>query len=341
MTRTFCTWASFALLLSATVAHAGSVRFVSAHDDPLNRRVIAEIESVGLDVVRSDSTQATDDANLVAIVRVLDDPERVEVWVLEAGRVTLAAIVSRDPLDAEEAHSVRVAERVRAVLQPVAQRLAPAKPEPVAPSPPREPPSAKPPPKRKNLKPKGRPLARDPLPSGAIGAERRRSELDLMGAVLMQPGGVAASAMVRVRYEIVGPLAAESMVMLPILPSTIEEDDASAEVSARLAGAGVCVPLLDATSTLQLRPGLGVAAVWLGAVGQADPPLRGRRTSAVLALPYGTTDVVVRLTDDVPVVVGILIGAAAPRADIEFSGRTMGTWGRPALMGYLGTTLIL
>ncbi len=130
------------------------------------------------------------------------------------------------------------------------------------------------------------------------------------------------------------------MGLLPIGASTIEKQDAKAEVSGRMPGGSVNVALFDPQTSQPLRFGLGVAGVWLNAVGEASPPLKGRPTSAVIVMPYSSADISMHLFSDTFLTGGMLMGVSLPKADIKFAGQKVGTWGRPAMMVFLGATSV-
>ena len=324
---------ALAAMLIGLPALAARVRYLSDAGEAFDRRVTAELESVGFEVERNAAREAPLAEDTVAIVAATDEPPRVEVWLVSEGRqAALSTVIERDLAAGADTDSTRVAERLRALLQPLAPRP-PAEPElergPLPPPPPpiREPEPAPPP----------------PLPQPAVDrapghAPKSQAPIafDLGAAALGQPGGIGVSALLRARWEALPPFGAGLVVAVPVTKTRISEGGASAELDARLAGAAAHVSVLPSASDWQLRAGAGAGALWLTALGDAPAPRQGRSESSVVALPFITFDGARRLTGDVFVVAGALAGVTLPRADVELAGEPVAVWGRPLLLAHLG-----
>jgi hypothetical protein len=319
----------------AVDASAARVRFVSDAGDTFDRRIVAEIESVGFEVERPEAREAALLADTVAIVSVLGEPPSVEVWLVDTqGNATLSTVIERDPSAATDTDTTRVAERLRALLQPLAARQQQQQPLPVPP-PPRREPEPQPAPLPEPV-PRA-PVVPAPVDRGAsTEASRSRFGIGMAGAALSQPGGIAVSVLVGARYEALPPFGFELFVAMPITKTRLHEADASAELDARLAGIGAHVHVLPPESDWSLRIGGGCGIGWLTAIGEADPPRRGRTENAFVALPFARLDVARRLTSEFSITLGALAALSFPRADLELAGEHTGTWGRPLVLAHLG-----
>lgn len=326
--------AALGVALLAVDASATRVRFLSDAGDAFDRRITAELESVGFEVERPVSREAPLSGDTVAIVTVGGEPGRVEVWLVDArGNATLSTVIERELGADAETDTTRVAERLRALLQP----LAPAPEHPPLPSPPEPRPSPEPEPDA--------PLRQSAMPPPVPAVDRDRGAdperapspfaVDVSVAGVSQPGGIAASAWLGARHDTLYPFGLSLFVALPLTKTTVRDGDASAELDARLAGVSVHVHAIR-DPDWQLRIGAGAAAAWLTALGDADAPRSGRTESTVAALPFASLDASRRLASDVFVALGIVGGVALPRTDVELSGEHAGTWGRPLLLGHLG-----
>lgn len=324
------------VVLFSASAQASRVRFISEASEPFNRRVIAELENVGFDVDQVTRVEEPLPGESVAIVHATNDPPQVEVWLVEsAERIVLSNVIERDLRD-DDADSTRVAERLRALLQPLVGKssatLPPATPEPVAPT---EPPPVPPPAPAPLLSSPWSPLPPERRPP----PEPPPSVFGIEAGALLhsQPEGVAVSFLASVRYDFAHPLGARLFGALPLAGTTLENDRASADLDARLLGATLGFELLPAGSEIRGFVGAGGGVAWLKASGNAEPPLRARSVQKAAGFVHVNASLAFVVTDDVTLGVGGLLGLAIPRTDIDFDGERVGSWGRPLV----GSTLTI
>ncbi|MFW5739850.1 MAG: hypothetical protein ACOC1F_05745 [Myxococcota bacterium] len=97
--------------LLSSAARAETVRLISQANEPFNRRLEAELESMGLAVTSADTPLGQDTVAVVLIGRA-----RVEIWMVdEARRMRLAWVEETQTEMVPETDGVRIAERVRAL----------------------------------------------------------------------------------------------------------------------------------------------------------------------------------------------------------------------------------
>jgi hypothetical protein len=317
-----------ALLLVTGLVQASRVRFVSEASEPFNRRVVAELSAVGFDVDETTDMSAPLPEGSVAVVHAKNEPAEVEVWLIEGGdHVVLSTVIARDLESSDDADSTKIAERLRAFLQPLAEKGAdPAPPSTPAPAAAETPPlpAPLPPVERERPTPHARPT---PPPKNVV--------LDLGGAISSQPGGAALSLAFGARYTFAHPLGARAFVAFPLRGSTLEESGASADVDARFAGLSAELELMPQRSDLRLAFGGGGGIAWLHAQGQAAAPREGHSVDTLAGLAFADAMLGYRFAGDFSLLAGALGGVALPKTDIEFSGSRVGTYGRPLLLGAL------
>ncbi|MBK8997878.1 MAG: hypothetical protein IPM35_19310 [Myxococcales bacterium] len=315
---------ALAVLLVSVTARASRVRFVSEASESFNRRVVAELRSVGFDVDEANDASAPLPEGSVAVVHAKNQPAQVEVWLIDApGRAVLSAVIAREPVSGEDADSTKVAERVRALLQPLAAR----EPELV--------------PVATDTPPPPAPLA--PAPHDTLPARVRtpaaqtpkRFLLEGGGAVASQPGGAALSFVAGARYGFARPFAARAFASFPLLGSTLEGAGASADLDAWLGGLSLLLDFLPPDSDVRLALGAGGGVAWLRAEGHAPDPRKGRSSDELAGLAFADAAFGYRVAGDFSLLSGALLGVALPRTDIEFSGSRVGTFGRPLVVGTL------
>ena len=330
-----------ALTLWLRAAQADSVRYLSDASEPFNRRVVAEVESVGLEVEQPASETAALPDDCVALIRVSQASGDVEVWLRTSGSLALATKLSRDAAASEDDNGVRIAEAVRGILAPVAERRRqeamgplPPPPEPL-PAPPAPVAPAEPP---VEIAPSAPPSA--PVDSGAA---RRASgasdwEAALALAAVSQPGGAGWSAALDVRGRVVSELWAELGGVLPVTATTIEARGASADVDARLACGTLAWDFRELVG-FPLRGGAGATLAWIETRGEAPTPRRGVKDNATAVLPHLKLHSGVDMNRVFAAEFGALAAYSVNRTDIAFGSETVGSFGRPLLLAYVGISI--
>ncbi len=359
MARLLAALAAIVTLLMAFSAEAARVRFVAEDDVPFTRRLRAEIASVGFDVDMPASAQSALQDDVVAVVIVRRAPARVEIWLVGGTpQLRLAEVIRRAPAAPEATDTLRVAERLRAVLQPLYRRVVARLPESAsekhpdadagsaaAPGPgaPDEVPAAVPPqpdrltpPAAQVRRPSARPASRFASPRSAPSNADWR--LDAAIAILGQPGAPASAIQLRLRRRVYEPLGVSVAGYAPLGGSTFRAGDASASTRAWMFGAGADLGVLE-SETLQgwLTAGLMMAHVI--STGGAAAPRFGRRASIWSSVPFAAADISWRLDESWSLTAGGLLGISVPEVEIAFAGRRVANWGRPLLAARLGFSL--
>ncbi|MCB9579667.1 MAG: hypothetical protein H6717_21740 [Polyangiaceae bacterium] len=315
-----------AAVLWAQSASGASVRYLSSEAEAFDRRVVAELESVGFVVDQPASEVVELPEDCVAIVRVSGG--QVEVWLNGDDGLRLAETMPRDPTLDED--SVRIAERLRGLLAPLAHA-----PEPHGELPPPPPPipapEPEPPPPEPSAPPPVAPPPRlEPPPD-------RDWEAGAGVAAASQPGGLGTAAAVWLRRRVVGHAFGELVGQWPLTSSRIERGTARADVDARLLSASASYAWLEEPAWT-LRSGVGATFAWVEARGDAPSPRRASDESAVRVLPHACADVAFRLTPAIGLAGGVMLGYAPAKLDIAFGSDVVGTWGRPLLIGFAGVS---
>lgn len=319
------------LLVWSATSRAASVRYLSDASETFNRRVVAEIESVGLEVERPASETDALPIDCVALIRVRESTGDVEVWLNTGTTLALATTVKRDAAATEDQDSVRIAESVRGILAPLAERR---EPEASGPLPP-------PPPPRETSTKSGEPPP-TPTPMPPTRAPSRSTawnwESGALVALVSQPGGVGVSAGLALRRRLWQSLWADLSLALPLTATTLEQSDASAEVQTRLGNAGLSWDFRPA-SDVSLRAGAGASVAWVVTRGDAVAPRRGVTDSATMVLPHLSLQSGLDVTQALAVELGLLGAWSVTQTDIAFGSEVVATFGQPLLLLHLGVVL--
>ncbi len=331
-----------ALLLGVSSASAASVRYFSDASEPFNRRVVAEIESVGFQVEQPESELSALPEDTVALVRVSTASPVVEVWLVDGKSLRLAATMKRDPALSDDQDSVRIAERVRGLLAPLAEKrkaaagVLPVAPEPIPPPVPLPVPKpAAPEQPPAELTPASVDQPHD-VRSNQWGPRDWEAAASL--GVQSLPGGVGVSALLSLRRRIVGPVFGQLGAALPLTASTIERDGASADVDARLVFATLSYAWLE-SSRFGLHSGAGASLAWVEARGSARLPQLAQTDSTNAVLPHVTTDLTLKLNPRLGVGAGALLAYSPKKVDVAFGEDVVGSFGRPLVLGFVGISI--
>ncbi len=330
-----------ALLLGASSASAASVRYFSDASEPFNRRVVAEIESVGFEVEQPESELSTLPQDTVALVRVSTASPLVEVWLVDGKSLRLAATMKRDSALSDDQDSVRIAERVRGLLAPLAKKsqaaagVLPVAPEPIPPPAPKPAPSSTP-----LEQPVSEPAPAPVDRQSTFQGPHHPGDWDAAASLGVQslPGGAGASALLSLRRRIVGPSFGQLGAALPLTASTIERQGASADVDARLVFATLSYAWLE-SSRFGLHSGAGASVAWVEARGNARLPQRAQNDSTTAVLPHVTTDVTLKLTSRLALGAGALVAYSPKDVDVAFGDEVVGSFGRPLVLGFVGMSI--
>ncbi|HMR75861.1 MAG TPA: hypothetical protein PKD61_12130 [Polyangiaceae bacterium] len=333
---------SSAPLFWLSAAQADSVRYLSDASEPFNRRVVAEIESVGLEVEQPASETAALPDDCVALIRVSQASGDVEVWLRTSGSLALATKLSRDTAASEDDNGVRIAEAVRGILAPVAERR---RQEAMGPLPPPPEPLPAPPAPMAPAEPPVDIAPSPPPPPAPVdsGAARRASgasdwEAAIALAAVSQPGGAGWSAALDVRGRVVSALWAELGGVLPVTATTIEARGASADVDARFLCGTLAWEMRDVVG-FPLRGGAGATLAWIETRGEAPAPRRGVKDSATAVLPHLKLHSGVDMNRVFAAEFGALAAYSVNRTDIAFGSEIVGSFGRPLLLAYVGISI--
>ncbi len=338
-------WALLTLLFVFALSgngFAASIRFIAESDTPFERRLAAEIESVGFEVERPETPELRLPESTAAIVYVRNDPPQVELWLLgDTGKFELSSVVRDDvrtPDDEDDTSALRIAERLRALLQPVyvqaqaaeaaARSQAPQpKPAPVSAPPPSvstPPPSVSAPPPTP-----GRPARREPA------SDPKRRFTAAIGLGLGQhTSDVIPQATLEFDYAPLASLGLGALVVLPLQKASIEADGDRAELEAWMGGVHGFARV-SPLERLELQLGAGVLAAYVRAEGDADSPRFGRSVSGTRWVPFLEGAAAYEFSPEWLLRAAALVGRGLPDTPIEFAGETVAQWGEPWILTQL------
>ena len=316
-------------------ALAASIRFIAESDTAFERRLAAEIESVGFEVEKPDSPESPLPEKTAAIVYVRNDPPQVELWLLgEDGEFALSSVVRDDAKAAGEdpdTATLRIAERLRALLQPIyvqaqaAEAAAESKqPEPPPVTEPEPLPPVLPPPDPYESQWRHQP----PPPH----APREPRFIAAMGVGLGQhASSVVPEATLGFDYRPLPALGLGALAVLPLSDAKISSASDRANLRAWMAGLHGYVRV-SPLERIELQLGTGVLAAYVEAQGEAQSPRFGRRVSGLRWVPFLEGAVQYWLTTTWVLRGAGAIGLGLPDTPIAFAGETVTEWGKPWIL---------
>jgi hypothetical protein len=342
-----CALLALALLVlagSALARASARVVLMTGSEPVLARKVRAEAEAVGLEVIEigSDAEAAELMARhqAAAVIR-LASADRAEVAVGVADG-PISRTLTRRPADGES-FALRVVEEVYArlvelrVIEPppdstgTASRLAGGAREAT--------PGSERVETRRDPSPSstpGSPHQQPPAPTdrrpdqAGTGAEAR---LFLSGglAVSQPAGGVSGTfhGALGMRLEPVRRFAAAAHAFLPLTENNLSEPEGSADVNVNLFFGQIDYALLEPARTLALNAGLGAGVVVLAMHGEAQQPRAGQEERTIAGVYFVHSSLAWSLTPWFRLRGTVLGGLSAPRPVLRFENREVASWGRP------------
>ena len=318
--------------------------------DPVAAHLVDELVALGI-TVEIVPAGDTDLATLGrarsarAVLRVTPSRQKMELWVEGADAMEPVEEQPDERGDAA-ALALRAVESLRGRLLAVEKAEKPTPPvqEPIPAKPPVR---DEPPPPR--LLPSPTPPPPAPSPPRAVPRAVRPTRLSLQiePAALLQPrsGGisVAWAAFVGARWKVLPRLGADLVVLVPVVPATLESPDGRVQLAVAAALAGGSVELLDPAGPLGMAVGAGLGAGMVSHFGQPGTGrVEARDGSVPFALPYARWGLVWRASRGVGLSADVLGAMATPRPVIRLPGRTTDAYfGQPLLSLSLGIAVSL
>jgi hypothetical protein len=121
----------------------------------------------------------------------------------------------------------------------------------------------------------------------------------------------------------------------PVRQATVSGPEGSAEVGAYLAGGEVFTRFGGNTSHLSLTTGVGIAAAFVRAKGQAKGLLVSTSDWTLTGAGFAHADAAWRPTRWLGLGVSVLAGATPERVIVRFAGNEAAKWGWPFLAAFL------
>lgn len=316
---------------------------IMASTSPAAKRLHGELRALGWQTVRIPAEgQAVDliglharmtNARATAAIAMLGSGEAVEVWVMD----DVGMVVSREQfrgIDARpELVAVRTVESLRAYRLSVATRKAPGSQRKVVAQV-----SKKPKPQQSDLE---APIESAPAygDTGILGAVELNGGL----AVGWAPGGLSPTGQLRLggSWLPFHWLAADLIVLLPIVPASADAEKGESDV--HLALAGVALRWLGGTNESWMRPsiGAGIGALVARLRGYSkDAQFDADRDWLACAMPFVEGGITFRITPHLRVVSSLMVGVGLPRIVIAYLGPDTSI-GKPMLTGTVGVQLEL
>jgi hypothetical protein len=294
-------------------------------DERTLTRLHSELDALGLTVRvvaapagdRNPRTleRAAREVGAFAALRIVPWEGGIEVWIADrvTGKTLLRELVVAPGEAADEVVALRAVELLRASLL---ELELPHKPSGQVP----------PPPAVKRL------VSRLEV---SRSKSAHRFGIGLGAGPLLSPGGIDPSwqLLLKARYVMAPRWGAELFVLLPTVPSTIQQPEGSADISVFFLGAALTVDLLPKPDPWTARAALGVGSAVLRMAGSASPLYVSGIDNVVVALPHTRLDLLYSISSDVRLGASIWSGVALPRATVKFAGRQVASWGRPAGAG--------
>ncbi|HLK38889.1 MAG TPA: hypothetical protein VKU41_19140 [Polyangiaceae bacterium] len=322
---------------SAAPAQSGATLVAIVTAEPgasLTRRVRAELEGLGLDVIvlkppeegspsRAPLERAARSVGAIAAVRLVPSGEgKVEVWV--ADRVTGKALVRELDAPAGGASDATVAvgsvELLRASLMELHSGEAPHGDAPASPR------------VRALALPAGAPDRGEPRLGLAFGAG---AELGVRGL------GPSPDVQVAVWFRLGRGLGARMLGRTSLAPARVVGASGAVEVRSELAGLTATYAFGGARARWSPEVSVGFAAAHVGATGTATPPLVSASDGAWSAAPLAGLGLAVSVLPGLRARADALGAWSLPPSRVRTPAGEIGWWGAPALTITLGIEALL
>jgi len=297
--------------------------------DPLVRRVVAELHSLGFDVVTTSDDDAVKSApqmegiaqssDAVAAVRVAIGDASIDLWIVN---VRTHETVLRHVVSGKDATvaALRSVEALRVSLIDL-QALVPPPPEPERPRPPPEthdvvavPP---PPPRRANF----------------------GLELGLGAASGMGGFGASMHAVAQVEWMAASHWGIHVLGVAPLMSSRVSASEGSAQVTFGILGSGITwQPIVS--SPVMPHLGVGLSGILLYTRGVPSNGFVGYSQVDLAAAPYLRAGSSFALAPSWRLSADLLAAASFPEPVVYFADRKASSWGRPLLLGTLGIEVV-
>ncbi|HEX2870029.1 MAG TPA: hypothetical protein VHP33_02210 [Polyangiaceae bacterium] len=321
-------WLSVAAPTSAQTSPRTVVLLVDSHAGPVSRRLVQEIESLGLTVklVTAGSTSAATlpeeaaAARAVAAIYVAGTAASdIDMTILngQTGKTVsfkLSAAVTPEP-SAAELIPTRAVELLRASLLPLAARAEIPRGVP-ANGKAAEPHEAAPPQSRGRL-------------AVMLGPA-------LLHSVHVRPGAQLQSSITWMPLQRFG---LEAAVLAPLVAARLTSPQGSVELWGTLFRLGGVVELGPRTSPVLLRCKLGIEHERLRLQGKPNAPYRGAIDSVATFAPFVSVAPRFRLAAGLHAVTELALALASPTTVIRVAGHEVTNWGRPLATVAVGLEL--
>jgi alkylhydroperoxidase family enzyme len=317
---------ALALVLIAIVGHAEqrprvAVVLEGDIDERVQRRLLAELDSLGFDVIERQPGATSDPQSLETIareeqafaaMRIAPSRGGVELWIVDrvTGKTVLReiALAREQPLD--EVIALQAVELLRASLlelnlrgstrgevkaPPAVRRLGVVQAVPLTPS------------------------------------DEERIALGFGAALVLSPNDATPTVHVvpSARLVLTRSLGMHAFALLPTFPHSIEASEGAADVSITVAALGVDASLGSLGASWRARAGVSAALIQLRVVGVADPPFGATSETLWLGAPLARLDLFYHLLPAFRIGPQLMFGVALPRAVVTFAGREVASWGQP------------
>jgi hypothetical protein len=199
--------------------------------------------------------------------------------------------------------------------------------------------------------PAGKPLAAQPeRPSApaAVSGEGQSSDpsgaqptrglwLELGPAATLSPGGLRPTfdGWVSVRLQAIAALSVSALLLLPLSSATVRAAEGSARISHLMLGAALDLHAIR-TASLDLRFGLGCAALLSMMSGSATPPYRSATQTVAAGAPFMRSGLFLHLGGGFRLGAEALVGATLPAVSVHFGKREVAHFGGPFVVATLG-----
>jgi hypothetical protein len=300
----------------------------SEPNSSLSRRVRAELEALGVDVIilrppaeaqtsREPLERAARNVGAIAAVRLVVSGEgKVEVWV--ADRATGKAVARELDAPAAGASDATLATGAVELLRASLMELH----------------SSEPPHGDVPVTPKIEALA---LTAKTAPWVPRLALATSAGAELAAPGlGVSVDGSIGVWARIGGNFGVRFVGRATLAPAHAQTAAGSVDVQSQLAGVMGSYELVDPTGTWVPNLEAGIAVAHVSATGNAELPFQGSTQEAWAAVPLVGVGIAWAFMRGLRLRVEVIGGQAFPTTEVRTPAGPVGKWAEPSVAGTLG-----
>jgi hypothetical protein len=176
-------------------------------------------------------------------------------------------------------------------------------------------------------------------PSPAAPKERARSfALAVAPGALLSPGGVPPALTIRLggEWDPIPEIGVEALALIPVTAGTASAPDGSVDLRMLAFGGGARGLVTDPASRFGLSFDAGATALFLSFAGKAAPPQMAETGARWAVAPYLGAALAYRVHPALALRVDVLAAVVLPEPALRVDGKTIATFGLPAVLPSFG-----